>query len=290
MTAFRSALLSTVIALGSTASAQNIVELADSTGRFNILLTALETTGLDVVLEGTQEFTVFAPTDYAFLQAFGQSGINNLLADPETLEQVLLYHVVPGVVSAADVVAADFLTSVYDQRLDVDVSSQGVWIDQSLVQYTDLFASNGVVHVIDTPLLPNLSDLVETAISNGSFQTLVTAVDAACLVPTLQSAGPFTVFAPSDDAFANLPAGIVERLLLPGNKLVLSNILKYHVVPGRLYAEDVVTMNSLTTVEGLTLDVVINGGDVFIDGARVILADVETSNGNIHVIDAVLIP
>ncbi|MFT4542202.1 MAG: transforming growth factor-beta-induced protein [Planctomycetota bacterium] len=284
------AILSAVLAFGSTANAQNLVELAESTNRFNVLIAALEATGLDVVLEGSQDFTVFAPTDYAFYQSLGQAGIANLLANPEVLEQVLLYHVVPGLVPAADVVSSNYLTTVYDQRLSVELSAGSVLINNSLVQYTDLFATNGIVHVIDAPLLPNLSDLLETADEVGGFDTLIAAVGAAGLTPTLSSAGPFTVFAPIDAAFGALPTGTVDRLLIPGNQSILSNILQYHVVPGRFYADQVVTMSSLTTVNNLTLSVSVVGNDVFIDGAKILLPDVETSNGNIHVIDAVLIP
>ena len=290
MQGLRNAILTLTVALGSSASAQNIVELAESTNRFQVLTAALEATGLDVVLEGTQDFTVFAPTDYAFQMALGTAGISNLLNDPELLEQILLNHVVPGVVTAADVAGSSFLTTVYDQRLAVEVNAGQVSIDGALVQYTDLFATNGVVHVIDAPLMPNVNDLLDTAAGVGGFDTLIAAVRSAGLAPTLDSQGPFTVFAPGDAAFAALPAGSVDRLLVPSTQPLLARILQYHVVPGRLYADQVVTMSSLTTVNNLTLAVSLVGTDVFIDGAKILLPDVQTANGNIHVIDAVLLP
>lgn len=133
-------------------------------------------------------------------------------------------------------------------------------------------------------------DIVDTAVSNGSFNTLVAAVQAAGLVDTLKGAGPFTVFAPTDGAFAALPAGTVETLLKPENKDQLVAILTYHVVPGKVMAADVVGKQmGVTTVNGQEAEV--NGlSGVSIDGAKVVAADVEASNGVIHVIDAVILP
>lgn len=135
-------------------------------------------------------------------------------------------------------------------------------------------------------------DIVDTAIANGQFRTLVAAVQAADLEATLRSTGPFTVFAPNDAAFAALPAGTVENLLKPENKAKLVAILTYHVVPGRVMAADVAgkTVNAMS-VEGATVKVVgAANGVVTINGARVIAADVQASNGVIHVIDKVIMP
>ncbi len=139
-----------------------------------------------------------------------------------------------------------------------------------------------------TPV-PPAKDIVDTAIADGRFTTLVAAVQAADLVDTLRSPGPFTVFAPTDDAFAILPAGTVDALLAEP-KGMLTQILLYHVVPGKLMASDVVGMASLPTAQGNMLKVTVNGSEVMVDGARVIITDIETSNGVIHVIDSVLIP
>ena len=134
------------------------------------------------------------------------------------------------------------------------------------------------------------SDIVDTAVSAGSFNTLVAAVQAAGLVDTLKGDGPFTVFAPTDDAFAALPAGTVENLLKPENKATLVKILTYHVVPGKVMSSDIAGNElSPATVEGSTLDINATNG-VMIDGANVVTADIETSNGVIHVIDKVIMP
>ena len=133
-------------------------------------------------------------------------------------------------------------------------------------------------------------NIVQIASSSGNFNTLVTAVKAAGLAETLQGDGPFTVFAPTDAAFAKLPAGTVEGLL--ANREKLASILTFHVVPGKVMASDIVKSNGAnpTTVNGLPLDIVVRDGKVYVNGAHVVTADIVASNGVIHVIDAVLLP
>lgn len=134
------------------------------------------------------------------------------------------------------------------------------------------------------------ADIVDTAVGAGQFTTLAAALQAAGLVDTLKGAGPFTVFAPTDAAFAALPAGTVDSLLKPENRDKLVEILTYHVVPGRVTAADVMGMDSATTVQGSAIDISAAGGAVMVDGARVVNADIAASNGVIHVIDKVLMP
>ena len=133
-------------------------------------------------------------------------------------------------------------------------------------------------------------DIVDTAVSAGSFNTLVAAVKAAGLVETLKGKGPLTLFAPTDDAFAKLPAGTVESLLKPENRDELKAILTYHVVPGKVTAEQVVGLSSAKTANGRDLTINVSNGKVMVDNANVIKTDVMTSNGVIHVIDAVVLP
>jgi uncharacterized surface protein with fasciclin (FAS1) repeats len=134
------------------------------------------------------------------------------------------------------------------------------------------------------------ADIVDTAASKEMFSTLVAAVKAADLVDTLKGDGPFTVFAPTNKAFAALPEGTVEMLLMPENKAILTKVLTYHVVAGNVSAKDVMALSSATTVEGSTVAINAGMGKVMINNANVIKADVETSNGVIHVIDTVLLP
>jgi|SRR5690554_2604575 len=134
-------------------------------------------------------------------------------------------------------------------------------------------------------------DIVETAVGTGSFNTLATALNAAGLIDTLKGEGPFTVFAPTDDAFAKLPEGTIENLLKPENKDKLTAILMYHVVQGAVYAEDVVSLDSALSLEGSSIKVMVEDGKVFLnDNSQVIKTDIKASNGVIHVIDTVLMP
>ncbi len=133
-------------------------------------------------------------------------------------------------------------------------------------------------------------DIVDTAVAAGQFKTLAAALQAAGLVETLKGAGPFTVFAPTDEAFAKLPAGTLEDLLKPENKAKLTAILTYHVVPGKVMAADVVKVKEAKTVQGGSIKVSTMGGGVMVDNAHVVKTDIVASNGVIHVIDAVILP
>lgn len=137
---------------------------------------------------------------------------------------------------------------------------------------------------------PASSDIVDTAVSAGQFKTLAAALQAAGLVETLKGKGPFTVFAPTDEAFAKLPKEAIEDLLKPENKEKLVSILTYHVVPGKVMAADVVKLSSAKTVQGTEIKISTEGGKVMVDGANVIKTDIVTSNGVIHVIDSVIMP
>jgi len=134
------------------------------------------------------------------------------------------------------------------------------------------------------------ADIVDTAVAAGNFNTLATALTAAGLVDTLKGPGPFTVFAPTDEAFAKLPAGTLESLLKPENKAKLAGILTYHVAPGKVMAADVVKLTSAKTVNGQSVKIAVDDGKVKVDDANVVKTDVAASNGVIHVIDAVLLP
>jgi|SRR5688572_12412881 uncharacterized surface protein with fasciclin (FAS1) repeats len=134
------------------------------------------------------------------------------------------------------------------------------------------------------------TDIVDTAVAAGSFKTLAKALQAADLVGTLKGAGPFTVFAPTDEAFAKLPAGTLETLLKPENKAKLQRILKYHVVSGKVMAADVVKIRSAKAVSGDTLTIASRDGGVTVDGAKVVKTDIAATNGVIHVIDSVILP
>ena len=270
------------------------IEVAEDAGVFSTLLAAVDAAGLTDTLRGPGPFTIFAPTDDAFA-ALPDGLIEALLADTDTLAQILLYHVVPAEVRSGEVVGLDSATSAQGEAIAIDVRGGNVFANQAQVVTVDIDTSNGVIHVIDAVILPpsvNVAkiladDIVDTAIGAGSFNTLVAAVQAAGLEATLRGPGPFTVLAPTDDAFAKLPAGTVQALL--ADIPTLTDILLYHVLGGEVYAEDVAGLTNATTLQGQPI-VVDAGTAVQLNDAAVIAADVQASNGVIHVIDTVLLP
>ncbi|MGE5378515.1 MAG: fasciclin domain-containing protein [Bacteroidota bacterium] len=288
-----------------TEAPKSIVDIASSDPRFSTLVAAVQAAGLVDTLKGDGPFTVFAPTNDAFA-ALPAGTVENLLK-PENKQQltdILLYHVVPGKVMAADVAALDGKmvdTALKGKQIAIKTDMGNVTLnDKVKVIATDIEASNGVIHVIDSVLLPPVDeaaspaaqkDIVDTAVADGRFKTLVAAVTAAGLVETLKGEGPFTVFAPTDDAFAALPAGTIESLLKPENKQKLADILLYHVVPGKVMAADVTGLTKATTALGKDINIKVEDGKVILnDKVQVIMTDIETSNGVIHVIDGVLLP
>jgi uncharacterized surface protein with fasciclin (FAS1) repeats len=162
-------------------------------------------------------------------------------------------------------------------------------VNNANVVAPDIMASNGVIHVIDAVILPPTTDIVDTAIADGRFTTLVAAVEAAGLVDALKGEGPFTVFAPTDDAFDALGTDTINGLL--ADPETLASILLYHVVDGAVFSGDVVKLESATTLNGADITIRVDeDGNVFINDAQVIIADIITTNGVIHVIDAVILP
>ena len=285
-------LVTTVVLFSGCAQEKaDIVDTAVSAGDFNTLATALEAGGLVEVLKGEGPFTVFAPTDDAFAKL--PEGTLEMLLEPENIDRlktILTYHVVSGSVMAEDVIGLDTATTLSGQRIDVTVDGGAVMVDKATVTQTDIEASNGVIHVIDTVLMPATDTVVGVAQNAGSFSTLVAAVEAAGLVETLSGEGPFTVFAPTDEAFGKLPAGTVETLLKPENLERLRTILTYHVVSGRVYSNEVVEADMVETLAGMEASVTIAEGTVTVGGSAVVKTDIEATNGVIHVIDTVMLP
>ena len=276
---------------------QSIAEIAVD-GGFNTLVAALDAADLVETLSGDGTFTVFAPTDDAFA-ALPEGMLEELLADPETLKQILLYHVVGDVVMAETVVTLDEAETLEGSMVAIDVVDGNVFLNDSQVTSTDIEASNGVVHVIDKVLVPGMQEaasnetleesksIAEIAVAGG-FNTLVAALSAADLVETLSGDGAFTVFAPTDDAFAALPEGMLEGLLADTESL--TQILLYHVVGDVVMADTVVTLDETETLEGSKVEIEVVDGKVFVNDSQVTSTDIEASNGVIHVIDKVLVP
>ncbi|HQY93788.1 MAG: fasciclin domain-containing protein [Caldilinea sp.] len=305
----------------------DIVDTAVAAGNFNTLVAAVQAAGLVDTLKGEGPFTVFAPTDEAFAKLPPET-LAAALADPQgLLTQVLLYHVVPGKVMAADLSDGMEATTAQGEAVKFTLGDASAMVNNANIIATDIETSNGVIHVIDTVILPpsitgaaaaeeamteepvveemvteepaaeassaeatmEMADIVDTAVAAGSFNTLVAAVQAAGLVDALKGDGPFTVFAPTDEAFAKLPAGAVDALLAdPSGDL--TQILLYHVVPGKVMAADLSDGLEAATLQGDKVTFKLSDGGAMVNDANIVATDIETSNGVIHVIDSVIMP
>lgn len=258
----------------------------------------MQATGLDQALaDEHSRFTVFAPTDAAFA-ALGDDTIAALLADTDTLSDILLYHVANGIRDSNDLTRRDgrLLNTLNGDRLAINVTDEGLYLNQSLVVVANIEASNGIIHVIDRVLVP-VSDevangtIVDVAVASGQFTTLVAALQATGLDHVLALPwGRFTVFAPTDDAFAALGQDTINELL--ANPDVLADILLYHVAWRDRDSVGVLkkVKRGLRMLNRDRVDVDIVEGEIFINDSKVIIKDIATQNGTIHVIDAVLIP
>jgi transforming growth factor-beta-induced protein len=270
---------------------KDIVTTAVEAGSFGTLAEALKASGLVETLQRKGPFTVFAPTDEAFSKL--PAGTVETLLKPENKNQliaVLAYHVVAGKVLAADVIKLDAAPTLNGQRVNIKVDEGKVQVDNATVVKTDIQCTNGVIHVIDQVILPSADSIPQTADKAGIFKTLLAAAKAAGLVETLSGDKPLTVFAPTDEAFAALPKGTVETLLKPENKVKLAAILKYHVVAGRVFSNDLLSGKEVTTLQGGKLSVAMKDGKAKVLNAGLLKTDIDAANGVVHVIDAVLLP
>ncbi|MBI1268668.1 MAG: hypothetical protein GC193_14700, partial [Cryomorphaceae bacterium] len=275
----------------TTTTAQTVVDVIVNSADHNTLEAAVIAAELDDDLSGAGPFTVFAPTDAAF-NMLPAGTVDALLLDPTgTLANILLYHVVGGTALSTDLSDGQMVPTLLGPDVTVSIMGGTVMINGATVTVADIAATNGVVHVIDMVLLPPAqpATVVDIIVDSPVHTTLEAAVIAAELADDLSGTGPFTVFAPTDDAFAALPAGVVDALLLdPSGEL--ANILLYHVVGAAALSTDLSDGQMLATLLGPDVTVSITGGTVMINGATVIIADLTADNGVVHVIDAVLLP
>ena len=269
----------------------DIPATAQSTGVHTALVAALAQANLVATLQGTGPFTVFAPTD----QAFTDAGIDLTTFDTDeenaTLVDILTYHVVSGTVVSSDLTDGMTAAALNQDTLTFSVSATEVKVNDAVVSTADVATSNGVIHVIDKVLMPptNLVDIPTTADSTGIHTALVAALAQANLVATLQGTGPFTVFAPTDQAFAD--AGIdLTTFDTDEENATLVDILTYHVVSGTVMSSDLTDGMEASALNQDTLTFSVSATEVKVNDAVVTAADVATSNGVIHVIDKVLMP
>ena len=290
---------------------ETIVDVAIGNDAFSTLVDIVVELDLVDTLSSDGPFTVFAPTNEAFTNSLNALGLTlqDLLDDPDLLKTIVLYHVVEGKVSSKDVsklTQGTLVQTVQGESIQID-NVGGIAIDESNVIIPDVRASNGVIHAIDSVLLPpsvrealeldtirGEDDIVTTAIDSGAFPTLVAAVQAAGLVDTLQGDGPFTVFAPTEEAFAQL----LEDLDMTADELLadtdlLTSVLTYHVIPGFFTADDVLSLSfpaGVMTVEGSDVVIDQTSEGLFVNNSEVVDTNITASNGIIHVINEVLLP
>jgi uncharacterized surface protein with fasciclin (FAS1) repeats len=278
----------------------NLVELAQSNPNLSILVEAVVAANLQGTLSGTGPFTVFAPTNEAFAALLTELGVTKaeLLANKPLLTAVLTYHVLPARVLKAGIPLGRAITTVQGGIFKIDAVASAAVINDgrnrtSTITATDIAASNGVVHVIDKVILPADKNIVETALALPDFSILVEAVVAANLQDTLSGTGPFTVFAPTNAAFAALLTELgVSKADLLSNPALLTKVLTYHVLAGQVLKADVVPGTQPATVEGETfsIDASLVVTDQRMRTAHIVATDVLTSNGVIHVLDQVILP
>jgi uncharacterized surface protein with fasciclin (FAS1) repeats len=277
-----------------------VLQMAQVNPSFSVLGSAVKSANLSATLNGAGPFTVFAPTDTAFTAALTELGLTSaqLLANTPLLTQVLTYHVVSGKVARAQVPLGKAVTTVEGSILKVDAAGMDLQITDgrnrlSKIVATDVMASNGIIHVVDKVLLPANRNIVETAVALPQFSILVEAVVAADLQGALSGAGPLTVFAPTNTAFAAAltELGLTKEQLF-ANKALLTKVLTYHVVGTRALKADITPGSPIASLQGDSLT--INSSLAITDqrgrSAQITTTDVLTRNGVIHVIDKVILP
>ena len=272
-------------------SLATIAETAAQAGAFKTLLAAAKAAGLVEALSGDAPLTVFAPSDEAFA-ALPEGTLASLL-EPENkgrLRRILSYHVVSGRLSLAKLATQGQATTLSGQRISARIKGGAVMVSGATVQTADLACSNGLIHVVDAVLLPEQANVVEVAARAKTFNTLLAAAKAAGLASALSGEGPWTVFAPSDAAFAALPEGTVEHLLQPAQRETLATILKHHVVAGRVFADQALAAGQAKTLAGTTLAFTYAKGGLQVAGVNLKALDLSAANGVIHVVDQVLLP
>ncbi len=266
---------------------QTIAEITEFNEAYTTLNQALESTGLLSTFEGTGPFTIFAPTDAAF-DNLPEGTLESLTT--EQLADILSYHVVEGAIPSSQLDATQDVTTLLGQNILIEAGSNVVVNNNATVIRADFNASNGVIHAIDEVLLPagiRDANIVDQAASLGTFTTLLSAATDAGLASTLSYKGDFTVFAPTDDAFADLPDGLLASLTVEQ----LTEILLYHVAGGETFSNAIGEETTLETLEGGSIYLSAGEDGVSINNnSMVATADVDVSNGVIHAIDKVLLP
>lgn len=267
---------------------ENIVELASGNADLETLTAAVVAAGLDDALSGAGPFTVFAPADAAFDGL--PSGLVAALLETENgdvLAELLLGHVVAGSYGASDLSDGQVLTTLSGDEVTVSIEGGEVRVGGALVKAADVQASNGIVHVIGSVITGGLN-AVERARITPELSTLAAAIAAGDLASTLEGAGPFTIFAPTNSAFAAIDEAMLGRLLAEENRALLQKVLTYHVLSGEVFSTDLTDGADVATVEGSTVRIDLDSGAT-VNGIAIVTTDIQVENGVIHVIEGVLL-
>ena len=267
----------------------SIVDVLALDGRFTTLIAAVQAAGLADALATGGPFTLFAPTEDAFA-ALPPGTVESLVTNVPALQNILLYHALDESKSAYELLRKRSVETLQGEEVAVSFNRSGILINQARVLNPNVKAPNGIIHVIDAVLLPPppKPDLLELLQNDGRFNTLVTALTVAGLDSVVATNGPFTVFAPTDEAFAKVPADALAALL--ADPEALTSVLLYHVVSGDKSAKELLRKRKIETLQGEQVVVYGSRGKVFVNRSQVIDADLEASNGTVHGINQVLLP
>lgn len=267
---------------------QNSLASVAGEAGLNTILELVEASGLQLPNEPV---TIFAPTDSAFAELPTEQ-VQSLLKPEgrETLRAILSYHIAPQSLSSAEVFSRRSLTTLNGQRVSIEVNGTPSVGEAQLIA-TDVLFDGGTVHVIDRVILPKLDPIITLAGESEDLSTLAAAINAAGIADQLSSEnGPWTVFAPVNSAFESLPSGVVEELLRTQNRQDLIAILGVHVVPGRIYSDELLATGQTQSLFGEAIEFSIDQGSFRVNDAKVVATDIEASNGVVHLIDGVLLP
>jgi transforming growth factor-beta-induced protein len=276
---------------------ENVAEVSSNFADLSTLSTALAAAKLTSTLSGKGPFTLFAPSNEAFAKL--DKALLAALLDPKNIDkltEVLTYHVAVSIVKSTDLTDAEQIKTVEGEKVTVSITNGNIDINNARVIIPDITATNGVVHIIDAVLIPpgfappSDKNIVELAAATADLSTLVDALKAANLTAALSTKGPFTVFAPTNEAFAKLDKALLAKLLEPDNVATLTDLLTYHVVAAELTSSELKNDRSIETLEGMMVKVMADGSHIKINDAQVIIPNITATNGIVQVIDAVLIP
>ncbi len=263
-----------------------VVDVVRNSPNHTILESLLDLSEFSAPLEGYGPFTLFAPTDAA-INALSPEIINELAQDNGLLEEILTYHLVGGLALSSDLSDGQLINTLLEKNIRVTINNEGVFINDAKVIVADIITDNGVVHVIDAVLLPKTT-VVDIINNSEDHFVLSSILSLTGLDNSLNVEGPFTVFAPTDDAFDAIPEDVLEAIV--ADQSLLTSILTYHAVGAKALSTDLSNGQEITTLNGAKVKITINNDGVFINNAKVTVADVVADNGVVHVIDAVLLP